>query len=725
MIKEFFLHISLKEKINMSVDKKQIDYLYELYGFKKDYQYDYCTVYLYDQGYFINSEIVVFDNNKATDLENIKIQYTRSGYSVSVKYANDFYEIKEQLFKGFFKIGLSNQQVVKEYHDFCSLQAKKLGGLEYQYIEPRYTIDGSEQTIPICDKIHSLMKSSEAQLIILEAPAGFGKTCTSYEVSKLLAEDNEQSVPILAELSKNRLARIFDYVLYEEINRKFTQLSYELVTAQIIEGRIPLIIDGFDEILSKSSTEDNNKADDAKSMLDTIANLLKEGSKAKILLTSRKSSIFTGEIYEKWVANKLCSCTVNRIQILAPTITVWLAKEQRDALDSIGISLDLISNPVLLTILRSISSNTYIKKFRSSEDIVELYLHSLFEREKERQQLNMTIDEQRNLLVRLAASMVVLDISSDEPEGIKALIEVIIGDKITDYLNSYRDYSNENNYAEPEEDEFIMKLVHHALLDRVKPRSNYIGFINEFIFGFFIGEAVSSGELRLPDVADKYFEMSINAFSVENAKNRKCYYDKIIDSKRTLDANQQLLIENCLTREMSFDYIDEYISDQLFSNNVVYQTEHYFFNCVFYSCIFSNISIDNNLFEGCHFINCSFYNLDISYKMDVEEKSTFISCVGYEKLLESMHTTKDTDENKLDDRYYEKLVLEQFWKTGQERAELRRYPVTLFRGIKQKDRIYVGDAIERLIAKGIMSRYLSGYELNTSHMGEIKEILNR
>ena len=157
----------------------------------------------------------------------------------------------------------------------------------------------------------------------------------------------------------------------------------------------------------------------------------------------------------------------------------------------------------------------------------------------------------------------------------------------------------------------------------------------------------------------------------------------------------------------------------------MYQTEHYFFNCVFYSCIFSNISIDNNLFEGCHFINCSFYNLDISYKMDVEEKSTFISCVGYEKLLESMHTTKDTDENKLDDRYYEKLVLEQFWKTGQERAELRRYPVTLFRGIKQKDRIYVGDAIERLIAKGIMSRYLSGYELNTSHMGEIKEILNR
>ena len=118
----------------------------------------------------------------------------------------------------------------------------------------------------------------------------------------MIAYSERACVPILAELSKKRRARIFQYVLLEEMDRKFSQLSSKLVRTQIQEGRIPLIIDGFDELLSRIDNESEH-SDDAISMLDTISSLLQSGSQSKILLTSRKSSIFTGDLFDEWVEN--------------------------------------------------------------------------------------------------------------------------------------------------------------------------------------------------------------------------------------------------------------------------------------------------------------------------------------------------------------------------------------------------------------------------------------
>ena len=85
-------------------------------------------------------------------------------------------------------------------------------------------------------------------------------------------------------------------------------------------------------------------------MLDTIAQLFSEGSKTKILLTTRKSSIFVGEDFDDWVANHLSNCNVTRIQLAAPTLRDWIGAEKVEKLKEHNIELNNILNPVLLSL---------------------------------------------------------------------------------------------------------------------------------------------------------------------------------------------------------------------------------------------------------------------------------------------------------------------------------------------------------------------------------------
>lgn len=92
-------------------------------------------------------------------------------------------------------------------------------------------------------------------------------------------------------MSRNRDAKQFKYILWSEIDKeKDTTAKQELVVYNIKKGKIPLIIDGFDELLSKNI--DNGKAgqlnefEQVETMLSTIGDLLTD--EAKIILTSRK-----------------------------------------------------------------------------------------------------------------------------------------------------------------------------------------------------------------------------------------------------------------------------------------------------------------------------------------------------------------------------------------------------------------------------------------------------
>lgn len=71
------------------------DNLYKLYEFEKDREVPSCSVYVYEQGYFYNVEMVVFDHGDENANESIKEDFIRMGFAVSASDAKDFIEIKD------------------------------------------------------------------------------------------------------------------------------------------------------------------------------------------------------------------------------------------------------------------------------------------------------------------------------------------------------------------------------------------------------------------------------------------------------------------------------------------------------------------------------------------------------------------------------------------------------------------------------------------------------
>lgn len=709
------------------INKQDIDKLYELYEFEKDKERESCCVYVYDQGYFNNAEIIVYDLKKESDVQKIKEDYIKLGYSVSIREAKDYEEIKSKLFHGFFKIEASNKKVLSEYEEYAKTQSKRLGGNAYSYIESKYVLNDEQNDEHIVNKVLEIIDQEGAQLVILEAPAGFGKTCTSYEIAKTVSQGrNVDIVPILAELSKNRSARIFSYVLLTEIDRKFPRLSSSLVTEQIKEGNIPLIIDGFDELLSKSAEDIDDATEEARTMLDTIASFFTENSKTKIVLTSRKSSILAGEVFDEWIAEKLLHCNVNRIQIINPTIVEWIGNEKKNYLESKGIALDYIANPVLLAMLKSIPLEEYDKKFQCANDVLENYFSVLLEREKERQQLYLSVDEQKKIMRRLAAMFVQFDVSADEPDMVQMYIEDIIKDDIIKYLSTYSDAVLKNEMIMPTAEEFVMKLVHNALLDRINVKSNYIGFINEFIFGILIGDAILENDLDIKEVTDKYLNLLLTAYVVESEEKRKKIYEVINCSKIQMSTEQKLTMDMNLIEELKHDFADEYISGITFRSAFDMRTGCYFYNCIFESCIFENSKLENVMFEGCHFINCTFYGVEIFITGTIEEESIFISCIGHERLSDELHHSINVAKKIVsNEKNYEKIVLEQFWMKGSKAAEPRKTYRTLCKGVSQKDKARILAAVDTLIHRKLLIRLTYCLELNFSKMTEIKSILGR
>ncbi|MEG0835663.1 MAG: hypothetical protein RR063_10095 [Anaerovoracaceae bacterium] len=702
--------------------KEDIKYLYELYGFNLIDEYPDILVYQYDGSYFRNLEIVTF-SAKISDLKKTKDEYLGMGYSVSTTDYATTKEAEDKLFNGFFAVKQSNRNSQKDYNTYIEKQGNRVG--EYSYINGEHMVNDVPSDKDVVSEICDVMHSDGAQLVILEAAAGFGKTCTSYEVlQRLTQEDHCKIVPLLTELSRNRKASLFRYVLLSEINSKFTRLSYELVYREIQNGKVPLIIDGFDELLSKGypnqSVGFSDVSEDAHTMLDTISEMLQKDSRAKILLTSRKSSIFAGDDFDEWVDSKLQNCTVTRIQLESPSPKDWIGGEKIAALERKGISLHSLSNPILLSILKRENVEDIVSKYSTIDEIINVYFNTLLEREMTRQSLSMQVSEQRDTMQQLAAYFAELNISADEADFLKEIFKDILNSKLDTYIERYQYGAVFDSEHIPSEDEFLMKLVHHAFLDRITSHSNQIGYINDFIFGILIGESFLVGKLDASKVDEKYLDLCITAYGSMCSETKHRLWGALSKGAPKLSADLRLRADLYLLGKMTTNYQNAYFSSYTIGNGFRFPLEFAFKSCIFESCIFRDCSIPATAFVDCQFFNCSFFNEWENFG-DVNGKNNlFVSSLGIPEIQEQRSSTCQNDVNK-----YVALVLEKFYPTGHSFARLRCRERVFYRDAAAEDASNIENAINWLIQEDILNKKAQCYELNFSQMGRVNEILGR
>lgn len=706
--------------------KKTLKELYVLYQFRLEREMEDILVFSYCVGYFHNAEIILLENNdacwesaKEIEKEYKEIEYNRvvTGFYESIQAAHN------KLFNAFFSLKDSQKRLRLEYEGFCKKKTEKLLD-EYVYIPCHYRNSTGEECEDLVNNVVKSAEKKESRLTILEAAAGYGKTCTAYEILNAFLKGQGEKIPLFIELSKNRTARVFRHVLYDEIDRKFTQLSYETVIQEIKNGRLPLIIDGFDELIEQKTekkVQDTEEEIDERSLtlLSTIAELLGNDSEAWVLLTTRRSAIFTGDIFEEWMLSRLGGqCNVDRMQIQMPSLKEWIDFEKFMLIQKSNIDIEKLSNPVLLTFIRNAKMDEFEKMVQTSDTILNKYFGLLLTRELERQNLEFTEDELHTVMKQLAAEFVRYDMTSETIEFIQDLLREILKEDLLRYRVRYKDkHLTEEGILST--DEYVKRVSHNYLLDRISANSNQISFINEFIFGILIGEAVRDGILEGGELYERFIDMSATAFAVREEKIRKEYYGKIKNHLEQVSNICRLNAEMCLLHEVGSDYTNGYFRSFYFKSDFNFRMPYKFLDCTFDTCTFDGCKIQAEVFVDCKFVNCQFY--DISVDGVPNQNLIFMCCEGYEKLKSSQVFI----ENDEDVDYYEKLVLEQFWKRGYDRAELRRTYIALFRGTKSNEQMHVQNAINSLLKRGLLNELNVCYELNTAHMGEINHILGR
>ena len=596
------------------IDITQLDRLFVEYGYTLQEYNESCRVYLLRQGMYYGAEIVIFDGS---DQNLLYAEYSKMGFSVKVQRFISIDEAEEYLFQGFFKTDVSKMEIEHRYKEFADKQIKPYGqnsGIKYEYIQMPFIVfkDNFDDGIAgnnLLNTIFDQLEAPGAHLIIVEAAAGYGKTCTSYELFKtFINRKTTKSIkPIFTELSRNRDVKKFKYVLWSEIdNEKSTTAKQSLVVYNIKKGRIPLIIDGFDELLSKDidsgSEEGLDEFEQVETMLSTIGGLL-EGE-AKIILTSRKTAIFAGSQFEEWVASYKDAFDVVRIQLDKPEIADWLPASRLDALNEANVPLEHVSNPVLLTYLRNIPEKDFQQVVDSHSDITAKYFEFLLNREKIRQNLIVPAKDQQIIFENLALSFVEFDIMGDSRRYIKELII----DYNKPMLLKYKELSPNN----PTLSELADTMTNHALLDRVGNK-DFVTFVNEYIFGYLLGKAILKNSCdflkRQTPYPEDILERAISSFKYADTKSKEDLWKKLSPYKNRMNIHYALTLDSILIRCIKSSYNTCGVTSLEFDRTLFDITNGVFSNvsfidCTFTNCVFDPDSFTRTVFTGCKFKDC-------------------------------------------------------------------------------------------------------------------------
>ena len=206
------------------IDIKKIDEAYKLYGFEV-LDVEGVKVYIYTQGRYFGVDI--FDYQHTNKAEEVRESYTILGYATAIKNYTTTEEVELDLFNSFFGAERFKQLISLRYKEFVDKQKLALPeSAKYEYIQSAYssvkyddsgyfTFEDSKKGDSVVDQVVNMVfqTNDKPLFVVIEAAAGFGKTCSSYELLHKINSRDQEIVPMYIELSRNREARIFKHIL--------------------------------------------------------------------------------------------------------------------------------------------------------------------------------------------------------------------------------------------------------------------------------------------------------------------------------------------------------------------------------------------------------------------------------------------------------------------------------------------------------------------------------
>lgn len=702
--------------------------IYSKYGFtyEKTNTYNDILIFTIQSGHYHNADIINLDHpNNIENLEKAFEEYSSAGYACIKRKYESIEKVRTSLFDGFFSVKNTKKHLQREYESHVKqIIGSFPDGSKYTYIDSTYLINNQIGEKNVVEEIACRLNENKPILFIVEAAAGFGKTCTAYELLSNIIKSEKSIIPLFSELSRNRQAKIFHYVLLDEIDRSFPNLNSQLVKDQILNGKVPVILDGFDELLHDSNQKDETKLSstyNTEPMLKTISELLKDS--AKIILTTRRTALFDGNDFTDWVEEHTELFDIFRIKINEPTISDWIPHDRFQKLSNVNYPISKLNNPVLLSYLRFINDVDFENCIADPQLIVDKYFESMLERERKRQDLQILPEDQSKILKEIAQYFIVNNYTSEEKEFLHLHIE----EKFETFLESTRKYYQPED--RPTIDELINKLTSHALLDRNGATENKIGFVNDFVLGHYVVPNILETDEW---IGDKIFiEPAVIATTPTSDYKREQLWEAL-DTYFHLedDLSQKVSISLKLKSGILFDLSDALL-DRV-SINSIELGSNIIQNFTFYNCIFKDVLFNLNNFDSVAFVECKFFNSKIKGSC---QSLSEMGCIGQDDefytLLNNLDTNSESDysdETPLLFNFNEVdiYILEKFWPKGRPTFYKHRH----HNAICGNSRVRLSDLIRSIKNLKKMKILLTPdkedfYELNINHITSIKTALGK
>ncbi|MCG6410422.1 NACHT domain-containing protein [Vibrio fluvialis] len=718
----------------MKLCANQVIERYRMYGFeyKKLYSNSSYLTFTFSSGYFHNAEVVKISNDEE-DRKKIetKLKGLNSlGVSAKITEYATLDDIERGLFEGFFDVDTWRKRIANEYEEYVDsvmlAYPDQSEDLSYHYINAPYAIANSSNEPPlrIIDDIISRLQDDSAQLMLIEAPAGFGKTCTSYELINTLIADKSNPIPFFTEFSRDRQARIFSHVFVREVDRAFSQVNSDIVEYELKNGRIVMVLDGFDEFLSDTQQSDSSQDyENAEPMLETISELLH--GKSKIVITSRKSAMFDGATFSEWVEKYNDQFNFVRYRIDRPDVGDWLGSERQKKIEDVGLNLNEVSNPVLLSYLRFVRDEKFKELCESPDELVTRYFNSMLEREQERQNLHLTPEEQTTLLTMLAEDMCERNYTSESKEK---LVEFFKSGKCANILESAR--KSYKASERPSIDSLSNTLSNHAFFDRSNQGEGRIEFVNEFVFGNFIAESVLRCDDEWMASDERFVEPAVLSYLPRHQSEREKLWCSLAPMNEFLSASDRFKYELSMLNEIgSGNYDQSSIMSlniqqyKLFENNTVTEIS-------FSDCLFTDIAFVAKNMKDVTFINCKFYGCRIDGDLSTAESFIFLNCIDNNGFIHDVDGYMPEEDASEDLDELTRLILERYWRVGSAQIDRLHIPMASIYKVCQQHgytKRQITLEIKRMKSREILEDATDGeyIAINMDRIAIIKDVLGR
>lgn len=697
--------------------KQKLTEVYKSYGFTlaKSYENDNVLVFTLKTGYFDNADIVPTEIDFCSD--RAFKEFSASGFACTIRAHMSPAQAEQQLFKGFFSVDSVLARLSNDYQRFTkTIVSIYSPEATYQYINAPYLVNGRVGTESPAEEVINRIDSPKPMLFLIEAAAGFGKTCTAYELVDKLTQRGE-FLPLFSELSRNRQAVIFRHILLDEIDHTFPMLSSRLVQNEMRNGRVITILDGFDELLRKN--DDGSEFENHEPMLETIGEFLT--GNAKIVLTTRRTILFEGDAFHSWVEKHANDFDLIRIKISEPRVTDWLPEQRVSALRSAGLKVEDVANPVLLSYLRCISDTEFVDVASLPHQLVEMYFDFMLDRETIRQDLRMNPSQQQRILKSIAEDMINFSYTSETRDYIVDQIardnSRLVDDAIALYPPGQR----------PTKEGLINKLASHALLDRSVREPDKIGFVNEFVFGHFIAQVITKDREWMSDDL-RFIEPAVISYQPRSTQAKHKLWQSLRSSLEFVSVSDRVDISARLRGKIGFELVNDEAQGLEFNDLLIGDQPIGSFQ--FNECIFRKCQFDLRLMSDVTFLNCRYYDCEI-IETQAAGPIRELGGSGDQHVIDVLtQSIIYDDENVEPDRklLVERAILERFWPVGRDTVMHKHRPIKgICVGLSEFNREEVLGTIADLKKREILRvpNQSSFVEINFERILDIREILGR